>query len=345
LGELYQKTEDENQAIGCYNEILNLNPLHSYGYAKIGNVLYNSKSFLQAIFYTQKAICLNPSVQDYYDNLSVCYIKAQLFGSAHNILKKSNSNFAKRKALECLFALRDFTSLAKAIRDVSLASDDDLDIAAFCAFACNQTEIQNSYKFCPNPLAYIKVDNINNYAASSWNLIDQIIKELKDQPKIWEPRTQTLRLGSQSTNNLFRKPSGSLKKIHDIIILALSSYFKTFDGSNSIFIRKRPNDFKLVAWSVELSKNGYHTNHIHSSGWLSGVLYLSTIKSDDQQGNIEFSLDGYDYDLVKTDIPTKQHSPKKGDLILFPSSLFHKTIPFTENTTRNTIAFDLVPNS
>ena len=38
------------------------------------------------------------------------------------------------------------------------------------------------------------------------------------------------------------------------------------------------------------------------------------------------------------------HLPKTGDIVLFPSSLHHKTIPFSADTDRISIAFDLVPN-
>ena len=35
--------------------------------------------------------------------------------------------------------------------------------------------------------------------------------------------------------------------------------------------------------------------------------------------------------------------PSKGDLVLFPSSLFHRTIPFDSKEERLCIAFDIVP--
>jgi hypothetical protein len=33
----------------------------------------------------------------------------------------------------------------------------------------------------------------------------------------------------------------------------------------------------------------------------------------------------------------------KGGIVLFPSSLFHNTIPFKSNEERMTIAFDIIP--
>ena len=85
--------------------------------------------------------------------------------------------------------------------------------------------------------------------------------------------------------------------------------------------------------------------HIHASGWISGCLYLQTVDAlEGDEGAIEFSLHGYDYPIVKESIPKLVHTPADGDIVLFPSSLFHRTIPFTENSSRCVIGFDLLPS-
>jgi len=61
-----------------------------------------------------------------------------------------------------------------------------------------------------------------------------------------------------------------------------------------------------------------------------------------QDGSIKLTIDGYDYPVNKK-LPSLVHSPKDFDLILFPSSLFHRTIPFKSKKTRHVIAFDLIP--
>ena len=84
--------------------------------------------------------------------------------------------------------------------------------------------------------------------------------------------------------------------------------------------------------------------HIHTSSWLSGVIYL---KMPDQlagdEGTITFTLHGYDYPIRNNDIPTVKHVPKEGDLVLFPSSLFHYTTPFQSDEERHCMSFDLRP--
>ena len=68
---------------------------------------------------------------------------------------------------------------------------------------------------------------------------------------------------------------------------------------------------------------------------------FSPCSLDKDDGAIEFSLHGHDLPLVDKNYPRKLLKPKRGDIILFPSSLFHKTIPFSEDTDRCVVAFDL----
>jgi len=63
---------------------------------------------------------------------------------------------------------------------------------------------------------------------------------------------------------------------------------------------------------------------------------------DKKEGSIILELCGDDYPEDKK-LPSIMHPPKVYDLILFPSSLFHRTIPFKSNDERHSIAFDLVP--
>ena len=76
---------------------------------------------------------------------------------------------------------------------------------------------------------------------------------------------------------------------------------------------------------------------------MSGVFYLNVPKLlSENEGSIEFTLFGYDYPPDKN-LPNLIHTPKAFDIALFPSSLFHNTIPFSSQEERHVIAFDLIP--
>ena len=74
------------------------------------------------------------------------------------------------------------------------------------------------------------------------------------------------------------------------------------------------------------------------------MVYLKTIAStNNNEGAIELSIHGYDLPIIRKNYPRKIHQPQKGDIILFPSSLFHRTIPIETEAERCVVAFDLYP--
>jgi hypothetical protein len=94
-------------------------------------------------------------------------------------------------------------------------------------------------------------------------------------------------------------------------------------------------------WSVKLRPGGYHIDHVHPQGWLSSACYIETVAPKGREGWIRFGQPG-----VKTQPAMEaEHfvEPKPGMLVLFPSYMWHGTVPFTGDKPRLTFAFDLVP--
>ena len=90
-------------------------------------------------------------------------------------------------------------------------------------------------------------------------------------------------------------------------------------------------------------KKGFQKAHIHPSGLLSGIIYLKTItNAKENEGAIEFTLHDGQLPTLKEPVPRILHQPKIGDIVLFPSSLYHKTIPIKQDQERSVIAFDLL---
>ena len=119
-------------------------------------------------------------------------------------------------------------------------------------------------------------------------------------------------------------------------------YYQIHKRKKITFIQNWPNKFKFQSWSNRLTKQGHNITHMHPGGWISAVFYLKIPKDiKNNEAGIEFSLHGDNYYVVKKDIPTKVLHPVEGNIILFPSSLFHKTIPFESDEERVGIAMDL----
>jgi hypothetical protein len=98
-------------------------------------------------------------------------------------------------------------------------------------------------------------------------------------------------------------------------------------------------------WSVQLRSQGYHLNHFHGRGWISSACYialpdgLGTARGD---GWLTFGAPATPTSHALP--PEYLVRPEPGLLVLFPSWMWHGTVPFhTPQQTRLTIAFDLLP--
>jgi len=95
-----------------------------------------------------------------------------------------------------------------------------------------------------------------------------------------------------------------------------------------------------------MRQGGHLAPHIHEIGWISGAVYLAmpSDKKTPDEGAFEYGIHGDAYPQKHSRFPVGTVMPLVGEIVLFPSSLFHRTIPFTSNEERICIAFDLKPS-
>ena len=247
--------------------------------------------------------------------------------------------------LTTLYALGRIDEIYKRIEVRSKTDNENISIAAFAAFVSKVEKKDATYNFCPNPMDYIYYSNISSHLKDSTNYIRDVIKQLDKVTTIWEPDNKTTIKGFQSPTgmNLFESPSGEIAKLKSIIIDELEVYHTKYSGKSCDYIKKWPAQKNLNGWHVILKQQGYQNPHIHRGGWLSGVIYLKVVPSmDKSEGAIEFSLNGENYSDINSSKLTYQ--PELGDIVFFPSSLHHRTIPFLTDTDRVIVSFDLKPN-
>jgi hypothetical protein len=99
------------------------------------------------------------------------------------------------------------------------------------------------------------------------------------------------------------------------------------------------------SWSSCLGDRGFHVNHIHQMGWISSCYYVAlpdAVEDEkNQQGWIRFGEAPAEF--AGRFAPMRAIKPKPGRLVLFPSYMWHGTVPFHADQKRITIAFDVVP--
>lgn len=340
LGVTYEKTGRLNDAEASYKKAIALMPSYAEAYNNLGNTLKELGEFENAEVSYKQAITLKPNYLEAYNNLGSFYREVGDYKKAINYFDLMKNDIGTALSLECFYISENFSEFNERLISLSKKENMNLRVAALSCLASHQMEKKDPYPFCPNPLDFIKTDNLRNYDLYSKNLFDEIIKETDQYHLTWESRTT--KFGFQSPSDVFENPSKSLSNLEDIVREAINSYYDQFKSETNLFIRNWPSKYKLQGWYNRLVKNGHHTSHIHQTGWLSGVIYLKTVDlPQNDEGAIEFGLHGYDLPIKDNKYPKKLHRPKKGDLVFFPSSLFHKTIPFTADTERCVIAFDL----
>ena len=166
-------------------------------------------------------------------------------------------------------------------------------------------------------------------------------------PKTGAYLEQSLRGGTQTEGSLFGAGHPLVEKLRTRIEQAVSAFVADLPGDEQHpFVGRRANKFRYAgAWSSLLRDQGFHVNHLHPLGWISSCYYVTvpeaTKDTDSRNGWIKFGEPALDVPLKNAIRRAVQPIP--GRLVLFPSYMWHGTVPLRAPSVRTTIAFDVVP--
>jgi hypothetical protein len=160
------------------------------------------------------------------------------------------------------------------------------------------------------------------------------------------PLGQSLRHGTQTTQDLKISQSPVIRAFFAAIDPMIRGHIAGLGaGDDPIRSRRREHHAISGCWSIQLSAGGHHVDHIHPRGWLSSAFYVD-VPADLQNSK---TRDGW-LQFGKPSFPTSPEigadhfvQPLPGRLVLFPSYMWHGTVPFWSPSPRTTIAFDVVP--
>ena len=162
------------------------------------------------------------------------------------------------------------------------------------------------------------------------------------------PLDQSLRNGTQTTSFLLNVPSKVIQDYRQQLERCVVDYLASLpeDPSHPLLSRKENGFTFSGSWSVRLKSEGYHVNHIHPEGWLSGPTYIevpSSMSPDDpnQAGWVKFGETALG--LGEDEHIAKSVCPEPGLVVLFPSYMWHGTNPFHSDEYRMTTPSDIMP--
>jgi tetratricopeptide (TPR) repeat protein len=158
---------------------------------------------------------------------------------------------------------------------------------------------------------------------------------------------QSVRGGTQTDGPLLSRIDPAIRALRSKIVAAVGGYvaqLPTMDPAHPTLGQRRDRRTRFAgSWSVRLSDGGFHAAHVHPQGWISSALYVSLPRqtgADPHAGWLTLGAPpgGLGIDLA----PLRKVEPKAGHLALFPSWMWHGTIPFAAGE-RLTAAFDVAP--
>lgn len=156
---------------------------------------------------------------------------------------------------------------------------------------------------------------------------------------------QSVRGGIQTDRHLFFNPDPVIQKLRTRITRAVEGYISglppRIDGHPLLGAPREKIRYE-GSWSVLLRGQGFHASHTHKMGWISSALHISlprpVLSGPPTAGWLMVGAPPPELGLDLA--PTLKLKPKPGSLVLFPSTTWHGTAPFSEGE-RLTVAFDV----
>ncbi len=161
------------------------------------------------------------------------------------------------------------------------------------------------------------------------------------------PVGQSLRHGSQTNQSLLNAAHPAVKAFTQAVDGPIRRHIEAIGqgGKHPVRMRNRGGYAVAGIWSVRLRPGGFHIDHVHPEGWLSSACYIElprAVEGEGRQGWIQFGQPGI---ATEPPLPAEHWvKPEPGMLVLFPSYMWHGTVPFEGEEPRLTVAFDLVPD-
>ena len=156
---------------------------------------------------------------------------------------------------------------------------------------------------------------------------------------------QSVRGGTQTDGILLANVDPDIQLARRAIVAAVEGHIARLppaDPRHPTLAMRRDRVPRFAgSWSVRLSGGGRHANHVHPQGWISSALYMSLPESQGTDAGW-LTLGQPDDNLGLNLSPVRTIEPKAGRLVLFPSTMWHGTVPFATGE-RLTIAFDIAP--
>ena len=156
---------------------------------------------------------------------------------------------------------------------------------------------------------------------------------------------QSVRGGTQTDRSVLLRREPVLQNIKSRLLELIRDYVSGLpppDAAHPLLGAPRGHLLIEGSWSVRLASQGYNVPHTHAMGWLSTAFYVALPGPEElgtpPAGHIAFGQPPAELGLTLE--PYRTIAPVPGRLAVFPSTMWHATVPFDQGE-RLVIAFDI----
>lgn len=359
LGDLYADCKKSEMAVETYLKAINRVPAHPIYIVGVVRELNKLGRYQDSEHILKRALNINPNLMVAMDLLGQTYMTSQQYAKARHVLLHalvqyptvSESNY---KLGVCCMYLGRFEEARRWFNTTLTLQPGHTSALGYYAHCLRELRQTEEADYIEDMERLIFADTVDRFdGQSDIPAYKQQLREvIQHHPtNKWEHEGYSTRHGVHS-GNLLQQPTPEIAPLEQAIHAKIRAYIEAMRAEmpqEHPFLRAIPEHYTLSMWAVILDEGGYQEAHNHSEGWISGCYYLSvpgevaSQSSDNhQQGWIEFGEPGYGIPHSFKP-PLKSVRPEEDKIVLFPSYMFHRTIPFESSETRISIAFDVIP--
>ena len=335
------------EAIKSYRQAIQMFPNYADAHCNLGETLRDQGNMQDAIKSYQDALAINPNhPQANYDMAEFLYL-AKKYDEAIPHFTRSQIDDWQERSMYCLYKAERFDEFKQKLDEIAKTTKHTAPFLGTLSthYAVN-FGVENPYNFCKNGFDFVYNEAIPELSGPDSDLLKQLLHDI-ETTEIAARAQGMLHNGKQSAGNLFKRPEASFRTLGELVRKEFAKYLEKFKGADCELIRSFPEEFEFTSsWYVKMRQGGHISGHIHEIGWISGAVYLQMPKNkkSPEEGGFEYGIHGDNYPQKHSNFPTGLVIPNVGEIVLFPSSLFHRTIPFSSDEERICVAFDLKPS-
>lgn len=337
-----------DEAIKSYQQAIQLFPNYADAHSNLGETLRDQGNMQEAIKSYQNALALNPNHPSANYNMAEFLYLAKRYDEAIPHFEMSQLDDWQERSMYCLYKAERFDEFKNKLDAIVQSGTHTAPFLATLSthYAIN-FGVDDPYNFCKNGLDFVYKAAIPELSSPNSPLLQSLLNDINNA-EIAERVQGMLHNGKQSAGNLFKRPEHSFRTLAELVKKEFIHYKNKFAGADCELIKSFPEELEFTSsWFVKMRQGGHLDSHIHEIGWISGAVYLAmpSDKKSPEEGAFEYGTHGDSYPQKHSSFPVGSVIPNVGEIVLFPSSLFHRTIPFTSNEERICIAFDLKPST